>query len=175
MNFDHYTIRLLETGDLDIYWKLIDTNRKRLEDFFAGTVSKTLTYEDTRNFVADRTKMAEEKKYYPFIIVDNKANEIAGYIDIKNIDWRIPKAELGYYVDEKYAGTGMASKAFSLFLDYCNTEMGFLKLFLRTHEGNTPARKLVEKSGFQIEGTIRKDHRTTSGEIIDLLYYGKIF
>lgn len=174
MNFDHYTIRLLTPEDLDSYWKLIETNRKRLEDFFAGTISKTRTFKDTQNFITDRIQQTVEKKYYPFIIVDNRANEIAGFIDIKNIDWRIPKGELGYYVDEKYAGTGMATKAFSLFLNYCFNEMSFVKLFLRTHESNTPARKLVEKCGFQIEGTIRKDHITSSGEIVDLLYYGKV-
>ncbi len=174
MNFDNYTIRLLTQEDLKAYWKLIDNNRKRLGDFFGGTISKTKTFEDTKDFVADRIQQLLEKKYYPFIIVDNDVNEIAGFIDIKNIDWRIPKGELGYYVDEKYAGTGIATKAFNLFLNHCFNEMGFVKLFLRTHESNTPARKLVEKCGFQIEGTIRKDHITLTGEIVDLLYYGKI-
>ncbi|MFT5779805.1 MAG: ribosomal-protein-serine acetyltransferase [Crocinitomicaceae bacterium] len=34
------------------------------------------------------------------------------------------------------------------------------------------AKKLAESCGFEIEGTIRKDYKTTSGELIDLIYYG---
>src|ERR1700741_3067320 len=103
MTFDNYTIRLLEPGDLEAYYKLIETNRKRLEDGFAGTVSRTLTFEATREFVIERIQKAKERTYFPFIIIDHKTNEIAGFIDIKNIDWKIPKGELGCYADAKYA------------------------------------------------------------------------
>jgi len=35
MKFDIYSIRPLEIED---YYQLVQTNRKRLEDFFAGTI-----------------------------------------------------------------------------------------------------------------------------------------
>lgn len=83
---------------------MIITEKDWEKILFGGTISKTKTFEDTKDFVADRIQQLLEKKYYPFIIVDNDVNEIAGFIDIKNIDWRIPKGELGYYVDEKVCG-----------------------------------------------------------------------
>jgi RimJ/RimL family protein N-acetyltransferase len=47
-------------------------------------------------------------------------------------------------------------------------------VFLRTHESNVGSRKVAERNGFKVEGIIRKDYKTTKGEIVDLLYYGKI-
>ncbi|MCF6133127.1 GNAT family N-acetyltransferase [Flavobacterium wongokense] len=174
INFDHFRIRPLELSDLQNYFSLVENNRKRLEDFFTGTVSRTKTFEDTAVFLNEIIQKREDKLYYPFVIVNVENNELAGFIDVKNIDWNIPKAELGSYTDEKYAGRGITSKAFSLFVKYCFEHFGFTKLFLRTHESNFAAQKLAEKAGFQIEGRIRKDYKTTKGEVVDLIYYGKI-
>jgi ribosomal-protein-serine acetyltransferase len=174
MNFDNYTIRLLTIQDLDAYFHLVEQNRKRLEDFFTGTVSKTKTLEDTRAFLLDIEQRKKDRTYFPYIIVDNSNQKIAGFTDLKNIDWSIPKSEMGLYIGNDYANQGISTKAFSLFCDFCFTEYKFQKLFLRTHHGNTFARRVAEKCGFEIEGTIRRDYKTTAGEIVDLIYYGRI-
>jgi RimJ/RimL family protein N-acetyltransferase len=174
MNFDHYTIKLLTTGDLHPYFSMIEHNRPRLEDYFAGTVSKTLTLEDTAKFLEENVQKAADRTYFPFIIIDNTDDTFIGYIDLKRISWNIPKAELGCFFDERYAGKGIATKALQLATDYFFNEFGIKKLFLRTHPGNTAARRIAEKCGFEIEGLIRCDHITTAGEIVDLLYYGKV-
>lgn len=174
MKFDNFTIRLLTIEDLDAYFNLVEQNRERLEDFFAGTVAKTKTFEDTRKFLSDITQRAKDKTYFPYIIIDNSNQRIAGFIDLKNIDWNIPKSEMGLYIDKNYSNQGISTRAFDLFCNFCFTEYKFQKLFLRTHQNNIFARKVAEKCGFQIEGTIRRDYKTTSGEIVDLIYYGRI-
>lgn len=174
MQFDNYSIRLLTIEDLDAYFQLVEKNRKRLENFFTGTVSRTKTLQDTHAFILDITQRIKDKTYFPYIIVDNTNKRIAGFLDLKNLDWSIPKSELGCYIDEDYAGKGITSKAFELFCSFCFEEYGFQKLFLRTHHSNTSARRVAEKCGFEIEGTIRRDYKTTSGEIVDLIYYGKL-
>ena len=174
MTFDQYTIRLLALTDLDDYYTMVEKNRKRLKDFFTGTVSRTATKQDTEVFVKEILQKASDKSYFPYIIIDTTPGNIAGFIDIKNIDWTIPKAELGCYIDEDYAGKGLGAEAFGRFCDFCFEEYGFQKLFLRTHETNTAARRGAEKCGFEVEGIIRRDYKTTSGELVDLIYYGKL-
>ncbi len=174
IEFNHYNYRPLELSDLEKYFSMVEKNRKRLEDFFTGTVSRTKTFEETEIFLRELIQKREAKLYFPFIIENLSNGDFIGFMDIKNIDWNIPKAELGCYTDEDYAGKGITSKAFSMFVKDCFEEYGFTKLFLRTHESNLAAQKLAEKAGFQIEGRIRKDYKTTKGEIVDLIYYGKI-
>ncbi len=174
MKFDHYSIRLLELQDLDNYFQLVESNRKRLEDFFAGTVSKTKTYEDTRIFLLDMIQRSIDKVYFPYLVIDNSNQKIVGFLDFKNIDWSIPKSEIGFFIDKDYAGKGITTKALNLLCDFCFSEYKFEKIFLRTHSGNISARTVAEKSGFELEGVIRKDYKTTSGEIVDLIYYGKL-
>jgi RimJ/RimL family protein N-acetyltransferase len=152
----------------------VNKNRKRLESFFTGTVSKTKTLEDTKNFLADITQKAKERTYFPYLLIDHSGNKIIGFFDLKNIDWNIPKSETGCYIDEKYEGKGITAQAFEVFCDHSFKEYGFKKLFLRTHESNIAAQRVAEKCGFEVEGKIRRDYKTTAGELVDLIYYGRL-
>jgi RimJ/RimL family protein N-acetyltransferase len=62
----------------------------------------------------------------------------------------------------------------NIFVEYCFAEYRFKKIFLRTHHSNIAAQRIAAACGFEIEGTIRMDYKTTSGEIVDLIYYGKL-
>ncbi|HEU4471459.1 MAG TPA: GNAT family protein [Flavisolibacter sp.] len=172
IDFDQYLLRLLEPDDLLPYFQMVEKNRKRLENFFTGTVSRTKTLEDTRQFIIDILERAAARTYFPYLLIDKGSSAIVGFFDIKNIDWSLPKAELGCYMDEASAGKGIAGRALALFVHHCFSQYGFVKLFLRTHESNTAARQIAEKCGFVREGRLRSDYRTSSGELVDLLYYG---
>jgi RimJ/RimL family protein N-acetyltransferase len=172
MNFDHYTIRQLTMDDLHDYFNLIESNRKRLEDFFAGTVAITRTLEGTKTHLSDVLEKAGKNDYFPFIVVDNDSGKIIASIQVKSLDWNIPKGELGYYIDAKYEGKGVVTKAVSMIIDHCFKQIKLNKLFIRTFHENKASIQVAEKNGFILEGTIRSDYKTTSGKLVDLLYYG---
>ena len=174
MKFDHYSIRPLTTDDLLPYFELVERNRQRLEDFFTGTVSRTRSIDDTREFLGDMTERAGARTYMPYLIVDEDNGRLAGFLDLKNIDWSIPKSEMGCYMDRDYESKGVATKAFQLFCKYCFETFHFRKLYLRTHHSNTAAKRMAENSGFQQEGILRWDYKTTSGDLVDLIYYGRL-
>jgi len=174
IHFENYIIRPLEISDIKPYFDLVERNRKRLEDFFTGTVTRTKDMAEAEIFLNELNSKRESKLYYPYILQDNLTQKFVAFIDLKNIDWSIPKAEIGCYTDEKFSGKGLTTKAISLFLDYCFSHFEFKKIFLRTHHTNKAAQTLAEKCGFEIEGHIRMDYKTTSGEIVDLIYYGRL-
>lgn len=174
MKFDQYIIRTPLQEDAHKFFLLVDSNRKRLEDGFAGTLSKTKTVADTEAFMAEKLERLKEKKYYPFLIIDTTTDEMVGFIDLKNIDWQIPKGEFGCFLSEKCLGKNVAKSALKLVIEHLFDELKFRKLFLRTQPVNTSARKLAEHCGFEVEGLIHSDYITAKGEIVDLLYYGLV-
>ena len=174
MHFEQYALRLLQHSDLHPYYNMVERNRERLANFFTGTVSRTSTLEDTKAFVEDMQARVEQKSYFPYLLINTDAEAIIGFFDVKNIDWNIPKAELGCYIDDAYANKGITTKAFNLFVTHCFQTYAFKKLFLRTHHSNIAAVRVAERCGFKLEGTIRRDYKTTAGELVDLLYYGKL-
>lgn len=174
MRFDHFELRPVTADDAATLFALIDRNRPRLENFFAGLVSRTRNLADTQQHVKDTLAKGEADSYFAFLVIDTRTGGTAGLVDIKNIDRSIPKAELGAFMDEAYEGKGLASQALDAITRHCFETMGFDKLLIRTHEGNIGARKVIERNGYQLEGKVRKDYRTTAGEVVDLLYYGRI-
>jgi len=175
MTFDNYKISLLGDNEGDAFFGLIDSNRQRLEDFFAGTVSKTRTLEDTLEYCFEIQKLIEVISYLPFLITDIETNKFIGLVDVKNINLDVPKAELGIFIDKHYEGKGIISKATNLVIDHIVEEYKFIKLLCRANSRNKGSIAVILKNGFELEGTIRKDYRTTKGEIVDLNYYGRVF
>lgn len=173
MKFEKYEVRLLKKEDVLPYFQLIENNRPRLEDFIAGIVSKTKNRTDTAIFIDEIIEKNINKTYFPYVVIDTRNQEVVGYIDVKSIDWNIPKAELGYFIDGKYTGKGVATNALNLIINHFFNELKFIKLLLRIHQDNKSSLRIAEKCGFTIEGTIRKDYKKTNGEIVDFLYYGK--
>lgn len=174
LTFEHYKIRLIQKNDLQNYFDLVQNNKARLERFFAGTISRTKSLKETRDFFKDMEVGIENRMYFAYLIIDQRTGSLMGFIDLKKIDWNIPKTELGFFIDENHAGKGVTSKCLNVFCAYCFDHFGFKKLFLRTHKSNIPARKVAENCGFEIEGTLRCDYKTSSGELVDVLYYGKL-
>lgn len=175
LKFDHFHITILKPEETKPFFNLIDVNRASLEDFFAGTVSKTKTFQDTLNYCSEIQNRIVERSYFPYLISDTFNDRFVGLVDVKNIDWKVPKAELGYFIDSQYSGQGITSKALGLVIDHLIETYQFKKLLCRIGSQNTASRKVAENNGFTLEGTIRKDYRTTKGDIIDLDYFGRIF
>jgi ribosomal-protein-serine acetyltransferase len=173
--FDNYKVSLLNTNDSDAFFELIESNRSRLEDFFAGTVSKTRTLKDTIAYCVEIQNRIQSKTYFPFMITDINTAEFVGLVDVKNIDWNVPKAELGSFIDHRYEGKGIVSKATNLVIDHSIEKYKFIKLLCRANSRNKGSIAVILKNGFELEGTIRNDYRTTKGEIVDLNYYGRVF
>lgn len=174
MKFEHYVIRMISKEDVVSYFELIEKNRPRLEDFISGIVSKTKSINDTGVFINEIIEKNTNKLYFPFVIMDTNTNEIVGFFDVKNIDWNIPKAEIGYFIDKNHTGKGIAKKALNEIVSYFFSTLKFSKFLLRIHHDNKASINVAEKCGFTKEGTIRKDYKKTNGEIVDMMYYGKI-
>lgn len=174
-NFDDCRIELFVSHRSEDFFRLIDSNRSQLEDFFSGTVARTKTLKDTLGYGVFIEKCISEKTYFPYMICNRTTGDYIGLIDIKSIDWTVPKAELGYLIDQQHSGKGIATKALEHVIAMCVAVHRFRKLLCRIHSENEASVRVVKKNGFQLEGTIRKDYITSSGRLVDLDYYGKVF
>lgn len=175
MTFDYYSINLLQDNECEGFFNLIDSNRPRLEDFFAGTVSKTLTLDATKQYCIEIQQRIKDISYLPYMITDIETNTFVGLVDVKNIDLNVPKAELGFFVDGHYEGKGIVTHATKLVINHLTQKHKFIKLLCRAESRNNGSIAVILKNGFELEGTVRKDYRTTKGEIVDLNYYGRVF
>lgn len=165
-------IRLLKKTDVNDLYQLIETNRPRLVRYLPGTCKSNGSLEMTAEYLIELKKKADKRENFNFGILHN--NNLVGMIFIKSIDWRVPKCELGYFIDQDHEGKRIMSKAMELAIQYCTEEMKMKKLFLRTGSDNIGSQRLALKLGFDLEGVLRNDFRTETDELVDIEYYGML-
>jgi len=170
---DHLRLRPLFIDDATELFHLVERNRERLKDFFPVTIAQIKSIDACQKYVADKTEEIKNRSFFCFVIED-EYNALQGLFFLKNVDWRVPKCELAYFIDERLAGQGIMTVAFNLLIEHCFGPLGFNRLYLTAMKDNISSRKLAEKCGFQLEGVLQKDYRLASGALVDDVLYGLV-
>lgn len=79
-------------------------------------------------------------------------------------------AELGYWLSEDYWGQGITSRAVRMICREAFARFDIIRIFAEPFEYNTGSRKVLEKSGFTYEGTMR-DGVYKNGEVHSYCMY----
>ena len=171
ISFLNLTLRSLTIEDGPEFYALIDRNRLRLRDYFPVTTATIINLDACFKYLDNKLDQANKKEHFTFVIEDVN-QQLRGLFFIKNIDWRVPKAELAYFIDKMLEGKGIMTSALGAVVDYGFNYLQINKLFLLTATDNLPSRKIAEKNRFQLEGILRSNFKLCSGELTDMAYYG---
>lgn len=107
-----------------------------------------------------------------FAICSNDTNEHIGNVKIDFHDKKANVSELGLLIGNKnYWGKGVGYEACKMAIEYGFDQMYLRKIYLAVYENNQNAKRLYEKLGFKLEGTLRK-HVMANGELCDKYLMG---
>ena len=79
-------------------------------------------------------------------------------------------AELGYYVGEPYWGRGLATGAVRAACEYVFGHSDIVRIFAEPFAANAASRRVLEKSGFRLEGVLRAN-AFKNGAVLDMCMY----
>ncbi len=107
------------------------------------------------------------RRYFGILAEDG---QLAGVIWLKQIDWRVRKAEVGIYLG-RCRGHGLAKKALCDLMLYAFETLNLNKLWATVFSYNEPSKGLFEALGFQKEGVLREE-TYREGAYHDVIRYG---
>ncbi len=108
------------------------------------------------------------------IMLINEGKHI-GNIKIGPIDTNNKSAELSYFIgDKSFWGHGYATEAINLCVDYCFKTLCLHKIQAGCYEKNIGSQKALLKSGFELEGRLRKRILDIDSNWQDHLWFGRI-
>lgn len=146
-------------------------NNKKILDNLRDGLPYPYTEKDAEGFISFMLN-ADKNTTYPFAItVDDKVIGSIGVFRKDNIHSRT--AELGYYVSEQYWGKGFGTSAVTQICNYIFESTDILRIFAEPFAYNTASCRVLEKSGFAYEGTLRKN-AVKNGEVLDMKLYSTI-
>jgi ribosomal-protein-alanine N-acetyltransferase len=100
-----------------------------------------------RGLVRDLQRQARERRTLPFAVTVD--DEFAGQLTVTNITGGSARwGQVGYWIDERYAGQGIIPTAVALVVDYCLFELGLHRIEVAIRPENIASLRVVEKLGF---------------------------
>ena len=126
------------------------------------------TEQDGKNFISHILAADEQENFSFAITVDNRVVGSIGVSRQKNVHFRT--AELGYYLSEDYWGKGIMTEAVRQICEYVFENSDILRIYAEPYAYNTASCRVLEKAGFQYEGTLRKN-AVKNGTVLDMKMY----
>ena len=118
-----------------------------------------------KNYIAAAVKNLNDKKEYPFIIFDKKANCYAGSTRFYDIQQPWFTVQLGYtWYGKIFQRTGLNRHCKLLLLTYVFEEWGMERLEFRADANNTPSIAAMKAIGCVEEGILRNHMPTAQGD-----------
>lgn len=124
------------------------------KEVMQGLATSGYTLESLEKYVSERVN---KPSVAFFAIWANDTGLHIGNIKLEVQDAEAAVADLGLLIGNKnYWGKGVGAEACKLAISYGFGEMKLRKIYLAVYENNPNAKKLYEKLGFRLEGTLRK-------------------
>lgn len=126
-----------------------------------------INIETARELFLSKTNL----RYYMF---DVSSGRLVGSTVLHEIDWEIPKFEIGYWVRTSAAGRGYALEAVRGLTELAFSKLNARRVEIRCDERNTKSRSVAEKAGYTLEGILRNDTLSPDGDLRSTAVYSRI-
>ena len=156
-------------------WKLTDAkdiavalSNKKIQDNLRDGLPYPYSEQDGIDFISSMLSANEDETFAFAITLDDKAIGSIGVFRQQNIHRQT--AEMGYYIAEEYWGKGIMTDAVKQICEYVFKNSDILRIYAEPFAYNIGSCRVLEKTGFQYEGTLR-NNAVKNGKVIDMKMY----
>ena len=156
-------------------WELSDAkdlaaalSNKKVQDNLRDGLPYPYTEQDGKEFISAMLSADENETFAFAIMVDDK---VVGSICIfRQGNIHRQTAELGYYIAEEYWSKGIMTEAVKQICEYVFAKSDIIRIYAEPFAYNIASCRVLEKVGFQYEGTLRSN-AVKNGKVIDMEMY----
>ena len=143
-------------------------SNKKVQDNLRDGIPYPYTEQDGVDFISAMLSADENDTFAFAITVDEKVIGSIGVYRQENIHRQT--AELGYYIAEEYWDKGIMTEAIKQICQYVFQKSDILRIYAEPFAYNEASCRVLEKAGFQYEGTLR-NNAVKNGKVIDMKMY----
>ena len=159
-------------------WELSDAkdlaaalSNRKVQDNLRDGLPYPYTEQDGKEFISAMLSADENETFAFAIMVDDKVVGSIGIFRQGNIHSQT--AELGYYIAEEYWGKGIMTEVVKQICEYVFGDSDIIRIYAEPFAYNIASCRVLEKVGFQYEGTLRSN-AVKNGKVIDMKMYSLI-
>lgn len=159
-------------------WRLEDAkelalivNNKKIQNNLRDGLPYPYTENDAKSYISEILCSDKNTTFAFAITVNDKPIGSIGVFRKDNVHFRT--AEMGYYIAEEFWGKGLGNSAVKQICQYIFKNTDIIRIFAEPFAYNTASCRILEKSGFQYEGTLRSN-AVKNGKVLDMKMYSLI-
>lgn len=171
INTERLTLRKFDFSDAEDMLELW-ASKSKIQHMYSEPTYNTI--DEVNGLLEKYIQNYDNSDYYRWAIVDNDSNRCIGQIAFYLVNLNNHFAEIEYCIATDYQNRGLMTEAVKAVIKFGFEEIRLHKIQISTKEINAPSKRVIEKSGFNYEGTLR-DYFYYDGKYIDRLYYSMLF
>ncbi|MDE5698189.1 MAG: GNAT family N-acetyltransferase [Lachnospiraceae bacterium] len=156
-------------------WQLSDAgdlaaalSNKNIQDNLRDGLPYPYTVQDGVDFITAMISADETETFAFAVTADDKVIGSIGVFRQGNIHRQT--AEMGYYIAEAYWGRGIMTEAVRQTCEYVFAQSDIIRIYAEPFADNAASCRVLEKAGFQYEGTLRSN-AVKNGKVTDMKMY----
>lgn len=156
-------------------WQLSDAgdlaaalSNKNIQDNLRDGLPYPYTVQDGVDFITAMISVDETETFAFAVTADDKVIGSIGVFRQGNIHRQT--AEMGYYIAEAYWGRGIMTEAVRQTCEYVFAQSDIIRIYAEPFADNAASCRVLEKAGFQYEGTLRSN-AVKNGKVTDMKMY----
>ncbi|MCF7482997.1 GNAT family N-acetyltransferase [Vibrio sp. J1-1] len=108
-----------------------------------------------------------------YSLLEKHSGRFVGAIGLIIRDKGVPFFEIGYWLRSSCAGFGFMTEAVQAVEEYAFRDLKANRVEIKAAEGNSKSRRVAERCGYKLEGTLHNDRRLPSGQLSNTVVYAK--
>lgn len=129
------------------------------------------SFDEMPKFIDTQIEAFDKGAVLGYDIIYN--GEFVGAIDLHNLSAEHRRCEIGYWLDQKYTGKGIASRCTTKITEYAFNEIDMHRVIIQAASQNKASCAIAERLNFAFEGTLR-DNELLDGKYYDTNVYAKL-
>ncbi|WP_243522976.1 GNAT family N-acetyltransferase [Bacillus pseudomycoides] len=164
-------LRLIDTNDAEKLFSIVEGNK----EIWTYLIAKMENYHDMKRYVDTAVKRYEKGTDLPFVVIDQKTNEVIGSTRLYNISTESKTVELGQtWYHPSVQRTSVNTECKYMLLRYAFEELQMLRVQIKTDLRNEKAQRAIERLGAVKEGVLRNERQLHNGYVRDAVVYSII-
>ena len=102
---------------------------------------------------------------------DKETGEHIGNSGLHNVDWDVPKFEIGYWCRTSKVGRGYVTETVDALTKLALNDFGAARVEIQCDDKNVKSARVAERCGYRLEGTLKNDSRAKDGSLRDTRIY----
>lgn len=170
---DRLSIRMPKPGDGDVVHSAIEESLPQLRPWLPFA-HLNQTVEDVEANIREAHAKFLRREDLRFHIFHRDSGEFIASSGLHRINWKVPKFEIGYWINTKHSGKGFMSEAVQKITKFAFNELKGKRVEIRCDSLNSKSRALAERVGFKLDGIFKNDDVSQEGQLRDTCIYSKI-